>query len=61
MGHALCTAIAVIGGKIVAQRISVRTGDVLNRDDCSTVKRDVAIETIKYYCSTVGTGELLQL
>ena len=27
MGHAVCTAIAVIGGKIVAQRISVRTGE----------------------------------
>ena len=26
LGHALCTALAVIGGKIVAQRISVRTG-----------------------------------
>ncbi|EFO93485.1 hypothetical protein CRE_29193 [Caenorhabditis remanei] len=25
LGHALCTGIAVIGGKIVAQRISVRT------------------------------------
>ena len=28
MGHAVCTAIAVIGGKIVAQRISVRTGEM---------------------------------
>lgn len=26
LGHAICTSIAVIGGKIVAQRISVRTG-----------------------------------
>lgn len=26
LGHALCTALAVVGGKIVAQRISVRTG-----------------------------------
>lgn len=25
LGHAICTSIAVIGGKIVAQRISVRT------------------------------------
>lgn len=25
-GHALCTGIAVIGGKLIATRISVRTG-----------------------------------
>ncbi|XP_064405208.1 putative divalent cation/proton antiporter TMEM165 isoform X2 [Halichondria panicea] len=29
MGHALCTALAVIGGKIVAQRISVRTVTII--------------------------------
>ena len=28
LGHALCTALAVIGGKIIAQRISVRTGNL---------------------------------
>ncbi|CAI8037956.1 Transmembrane protein 165 [Geodia barretti] len=27
LGHALCTALAVIGGKMVAQRISVKTGE----------------------------------
>ena len=26
LGHALCTALAVIGGKMIAQRISVKTG-----------------------------------
>jgi len=26
LGHALCTGIAVLGGRIVAQKISVRTG-----------------------------------
>ena len=26
LGHALCTGLAVIGGRIVAQKISVRTG-----------------------------------
>lgn len=28
LGHALCTGIAVMGGKLVAQRISVRTGEL---------------------------------
>ena len=28
LGHALCTAMAVIGGKIIAQRISVKTGEL---------------------------------
>lgn len=27
LGHALCTGLAVIGGRLIAQRISVRTGD----------------------------------
>lgn len=26
LGHSLCTGLAVIGGRIIAQRISVRTG-----------------------------------
>ncbi len=26
LGHAMCTALAVIGGKMVAQKISVKTG-----------------------------------
>lgn len=26
IGHALCTGLAVIGGRLVAQRISVKTG-----------------------------------
>jgi putative Ca2+/H+ antiporter (TMEM165/GDT1 family) len=27
LGHGLCTGIAVIGGRLIAQRISVRTGE----------------------------------
>lgn len=27
LGHALCTGLAVIGGRMVAQKISVRTGE----------------------------------
>ena len=30
LGHALCTALAVIGGKMVAQRISVKNGAFLS-------------------------------
>ena len=26
LGHAFCTGLAVVGGRIIAQRISVRTG-----------------------------------
>lgn len=26
IGHALCTGLAVIGGRMIAQKISVRTG-----------------------------------
>ena len=39
LGHAVCTAIAIIGGKIVAQRISVRTGEtVLDFAYCSSAR-----------------------
>ena len=27
LGHAICTGLAVIGGRLIAQRISVRTGN----------------------------------
>ena len=30
LGHALCTALAVIGGRMIAQRISARTGEILH-------------------------------
>ena len=33
LGHALCTGLAVIGGRIIAQKISVRTGN--NNFDCT--------------------------
>lgn len=26
LGHSICTGLAVIGGRMIAQRISVRTG-----------------------------------
>lgn len=28
LGHSICTGLAVIGGRIIAQRISVRTGKI---------------------------------
>ena len=28
IGHAICTGVAVLGGRLIAQRISVRTGMV---------------------------------
>lgn len=30
IGHSLCTGLAVIGGRMIAQRISVRTGNYFN-------------------------------
>lgn len=29
LGHSMCTGLAVIGGRMVAQRISVRTGNLI--------------------------------
>ena len=37
LGHAICTALAVIGGKIVAQKISVRTGKYHNYYKLTTI------------------------
>lgn len=31
LGHCLCTGLAVIGGRMVAQKISVRTGELLKK------------------------------
>ena len=28
LGHGLCTALAVVGGRMIAQRISARTGEI---------------------------------
>lgn len=33
LGHSLCTGLAVIGGRLIAQRISVRTGKSIAADD----------------------------
>ncbi len=29
LGHCLCTGLAVIGGRMIAQKISVRTGEIM--------------------------------
>jgi len=29
LGHSLCTGLAVIGGRFIAQKISVRTGEYI--------------------------------
>lgn len=36
LGHALCTGLAVIGGRMIAQRISVRTGKFLRQFSSSS-------------------------
>ena len=33
LGHALCTGLAVVGGRLIATRISVRTVTLVNRSD----------------------------
>ena len=33
LGHSLCTGLAVIGGRLIAQRISVRTGKSIAAND----------------------------
>ena len=37
LGHAVCTFIAVMGGRIVAQRISIRTGLLISPGSCVLV------------------------
>jgi len=36
LGHALCTGLAVVGGRLIAQKISVRTGKLL-KNICITI------------------------
>ena len=31
IGHALCTGLAVLGGRMIAQKISVKTGKLLHQ------------------------------
>lgn len=33
LGHSLCTGLAIIGGRLIAQRISVRTGKSIAAND----------------------------
>lgn len=30
LGHSVCTGVAVLGGRMIAQKISVRTGKIVN-------------------------------
>ena len=32
IGHAICTGLAVVGGRLIAQRISIRTGELFIYD-----------------------------
>ncbi|MEE6462017.1 hypothetical protein FKM82_001465 [Ascaphus truei] len=38
IGHSLCTGLAVIGGRMIAQKISVRTGKLVLRGSCFVVE-----------------------
>ena len=38
LGHSLCTGLAVIGGRLIAQRISVRTGKSIAADDENNIQ-----------------------
>lgn len=41
VGHCLCTGLAVIGGRMIAQRISVRTGEEPDRVLHSSAEPDL--------------------
>ena len=46
LGHAICTALAVVGGKIVAQKISVRTGKHGQLINTTTIINKLVIVTL---------------
>lgn len=46
LGHALCTGLAVIGGRLIAQRISVRTGAYFKHTLFSYLRKYVVKEEI---------------
>lgn len=43
LGHCLCTGLAVIGGRMIAQKISVRTGEGLK----------TYLQHVGFFCSSV--------
>ncbi len=47
LGHSLCTGLAVVGGRIIAQKISVKTGKCFIYTNLKNYKFNE--ETLKFY------------
>lgn len=53
LGHCLCTGLAVVGGRMIAQKISVRTGEMLlslegGGEGSTNIKNDHTCKKHKY-------------
>ena len=56
LGHALCTGLAVLGGRFIAQRISVRTG----RSNMCFQKEWSPLERWVYYICNISSQTLFK-
>ncbi len=51
LGHSLCTGLAVLGGRMIAQKISVKTGNLVTR-----LGRNLRILNKFFFCFYSDTG-----
>jgi putative Ca2+/H+ antiporter (TMEM165/GDT1 family) len=48
LGHALCTGLAVIGGRLIAQKISVKTGKLSTFLVATMFYRNIFLEVTRF-------------